>query len=259
MPTRDSYEPGRPCWVDLATSDPEAARSFYGELFGWTAEVDPDPAAGGYSQFHQDGARVAGCGPAMGEGAPSVWTTYIASDDVDATATLIEASGGTTMVPPMDIFEAGRMGLFADPTGAVFGVWQAKQHTGAELVNEPTGWTWSHLLTGDKAKAIEFYGAVFGWEERNDPTWGDYIALGDGEIASASEMDDSLPAGVPPHWSVAFSVPDAGEAQARAVQLGGTAVGPVDDMGPAKQASAMDPQGAMFGFLSMPAEAPAEA
>ena len=45
------YVPGTPCWVDLGTTDLEGAKSFYGDLFGWSAQVAEDPAAGGYTMF----------------------------------------------------------------------------------------------------------------------------------------------------------------------------------------------------------------
>ncbi len=120
-PIRDAYEPGRPCWVDLATSDPAAARSFYTELFGWDAEVDPRPEAGGHAQFTPDGHSVAGVGPVFAEGASPSWTTYIATADADATVAVVTANGGTVHQPPMDILDAGRMAVFSGPDGAIAG------------------------------------------------------------------------------------------------------------------------------------------
>jgi len=131
MPIRDEYEPGRPCWVDLATPDPAAARSFYGELFGWSADVDPRPEAGGYAQFTHDGHAVAGVGPIFAEGMPTSWTTYIATADADATAAAITANGGTVHQLPFDVLDAGRMAVFSGPDGAIAGLWQARQHNGA--------------------------------------------------------------------------------------------------------------------------------
>ena len=100
MPIRESYEPGRPCWVDLGTTDPAAARAFYGSLFGWTPEVDARPEAGGYAQFRHDGHAVAGVGPIFTEGMPPTWTTYIATADVDATAAAVAENGGTCYSRP---------------------------------------------------------------------------------------------------------------------------------------------------------------
>lgn len=259
MPTRDSYEPGRPCWVDLGTTDPEAARAFYGELFGWTAEVDPRPEAGGYAMFNRNGQSVAGVGPLFAEGMPPVWSTYIATDDVDATAKTVGQNGGTVMMEPMDVLDVGRMAMFAGPDGAVAGLWQPRAHTGAKLVNEPGSWSWSALATRDKPGAMAFYGALFGWNLKEDPNWGEYIALGDkGEVASVMEMGSEFPPQVPPHWQVVFMVDDVDAAMAEAQRLGGSTHGPARDGAPGMRTGALaDPQGAQFGVLSFdPSQVP---
>ena len=254
MPTRDAYEPGRPCWVDLGTTDPTAAHAFYGELFGWTAEVDERPEAGGYAQLTKDGHVVAGLGPLLTEGMPPAWTTYVATDDADAIAVKVTAQGGAVLSEPFDVLDVGRMAVVADPGGAVFSLWEARTHIGASLVNEPGSWSWSQLLTRDKDQAEAFYGSVFGWTFRSDPEWGEYWALGDGEIAGMSEMDASFPAEVPAHWQTAFQSADADATAARAVELGGTLALPIHDMGPGGRMGALaDPQGAVFGIISVPA------
>ncbi len=253
MPIRDAYEPGRPCWVDLATSDPAAARSFYGELFGWSAEVDPRPEARGYAQFTHDGHAVAGVGPLFAQGMPPSWTTYIATADADDTAASITANGGTVHHPPFEVLDAGRMAVFSGPDGAVAGLWQARQHKGAAFVTEPGGWSWSQLLTRDKEAAIAFYGAVFDWRLREHPDWGEHLALGEegGEIAGATQMDDRIPPEVPSHWQVTFMVDDADAFLSKAEGLGAKAHGPVEDMVMGGRVGSLaDPQGASFGILS---------
>lgn len=259
MPIRDAYEPGRPCWVDLATSDPAAARSFYGELFGWSAVVDPRPDAGGYALFTHDGHSVAGVGPSFAEGRPPSWTTYIATDDADTTAAAVEASGGTVHHPPFDVLDAGRMAVFSGPDGAVAGLWQARQHTGAAYVTDVWGWNWSQLLTRDKEAAMAFYGAVFDWRLQHDPNWGEYIALGEegGEIAGATQIGDELPPEVPSHWQVSFLVDDADAFAVRAQERGGSVLGPVEDTAMSGRRCVLaDPQGASFLVMSFPTPAP---
>lgn len=254
MPIRESYTPGTPCWVDLSTTDPAAARSFYGELLGWESEVDPRPEAGGYGQFRRDGKAVAGCGPAFAEGMPPMWSTYVASVDVDATAAVATEAGGTVMMPPMDVLDAGRMAVVSGPDGAAVGVWQPNVHTGAELVNEPGTWGWSILATRDKAAAEGFYGSVFGWELRSHADWGEYWSLDDGEVAGVMEMGPAFPPQVPPHWQVLFMVDDADASVAQAQELGGAVHGPVRDMAMnGRMGAIVDPQGAAFGVMSLPA------
>ena len=108
MPEFTSYLPGTPCWTDVTSTDLSRAVEFYRGLFGWDAEVG-GPESGGYTMFKLDGKNVAAGSPPMGEAAASYWTTYIASDDVDATAEKIRAAGGTVMMDPFDVFDAGRM------------------------------------------------------------------------------------------------------------------------------------------------------
>ncbi|HXW31682.1 MAG TPA: VOC family protein, partial [Acidimicrobiales bacterium] len=142
MPTVDDYEPGTPSWVDLSSTDLPASVRFYSQLFGWTAE-DQGPDSGGYHMFMKGGRPVAGGMAAMQEGQPSAWMTYVSVADADATTARIGDAGGAVFVGPMDVLAAGRMVVAADPAGAVFGLWQPKEHRGAGVVNEPGALTWN--------------------------------------------------------------------------------------------------------------------
>src|SRR4051812_17354454 len=144
MPEFSSHPPGTPSWVDLSTPDVAAAARFYGELLGWdTTEPGPEDETGGYRMFTLRDKQVAGLAPVQQEGQPPAWMTYIASDDADATAKTAGAAGGQVFVPPFDVLDAGRMTVIADPTGAMFGVWQPGRHAGAELANEPGSLCWN--------------------------------------------------------------------------------------------------------------------
>jgi predicted enzyme related to lactoylglutathione lyase len=255
MPIRDGYEPGRPCWVDLASADPAAARSFYDEMFGWEAEVDPRPEAGGYAQFRHDGLAVAGVGPIPAEGMPSMWSTYIATADADVTTDIVVANGGTVLQAPIEVLDAGRLAVFAGPDGAIAGLWEPQKHLGAAFVNEPGGWTWSQLMTRDKEAAAAFYKEVFDWRLVSHPEWGEYLALGEdgGEIAGVTQMGDEFPPELPAHWEVTFMVDDADAFVARAQGAGAEPRGPVQDMAMNGRVATMtDPQGAAFGVMSFP-------
>lgn len=166
MLERDGYPPGVPCWVDTGQPDPEAAVAFYGDLFGWEFE-DRTPAGSPQRYFVAQlrGRDVAGVG-SQPEGAPStpVWNTYIWVESADHAVAKVKDAGGSVLMEPFDVSDAGRMGVFADPSGAVFCVWQAKEGKGAQLVNEPGTWNFSELNTRDPEGAKAFYGAVFGWE-----------------------------------------------------------------------------------------------
>jgi predicted enzyme related to lactoylglutathione lyase len=248
----DKYEPGVPCWVDIGSPDPQGAADFYGALFGWDAPEGP-PETGGYRVAMVGDRAVAGIGPAQNPG-PPFWATYIAVASADDAAEKVTAAGGQTIVPPMDVLDVGRMAVFADPIGAVFSVWQAGTHPGAELVNEPGTWSWCELLTTDVAASKAFYGAVFGWTANT-------VSAGDGEytewqvngrsIAGMMQKPPMLPAEVPPHWAVYFAVADADTAAARVTELGGAVLMPPLDIEPGRFAVVADPYGAPFNVIAL--------
>jgi uncharacterized protein len=241
-------------WADLSTSDREAAVAFYSELFGW--DGDDQPAGDTiYTLFRNDGKQVAGGGEAPpDQPMPPAWTPYITVDDVDETAARVEGSGGTVMMPPMDVMDQGRMAIFMDPTGAAVAVWQDGSHTGAELFDAPGAITWVELGTGDVATATKFYRDVFGWssEVAPDPSTGnDYtlFKLGDTQVGGAYDKTAVMPEEVPPHWLVYFAVEDAEATTSKARELGGTAPEIMDVSGVGKISIINDPQGAVFGVL----------
>src|ERR1041384_8532863 len=133
MPEMTKYDHGVPSWVDLGTPDPPTALKFYGALFGWQGE-DLGEDAGHYTIVSVQGKQVAAISPAQNPDMPPYWTTYINVDDADAIAKSVSAAGGTVIAEPFDVFDAGRMAVFADTTGAFFSVWQPNQHIGAQLV-----------------------------------------------------------------------------------------------------------------------------
>ena len=166
MPERTSYVQGTPNWVDLQTSNQVAAKEFYGELFGWTYVDEPVPQGGVYSMAYIGDKAVAAIsaqGPDM-QGIPPMWNTYLAVDDVDASAAKVAGAGGQVAMEPFDVMDAGRMAGVMDPTGAFVLLWQAKNHLGSQLVNEPGTLIWNELMTPDTDKAVAFYQAVLGLE-----------------------------------------------------------------------------------------------
>src|SRR3954468_17291452 len=94
-----------------------------------------------------DDKPVAGLGPQMNADAPPSWSTYISVADADMTAAAVKEDGGDVLMGPMDVLDVGRMAVAIDPTGAVFSIWQPRQHAGAAIVNEPNTFCWSELTT----------------------------------------------------------------------------------------------------------------
>jgi predicted enzyme related to lactoylglutathione lyase len=251
MTERTSYEPGTPSWVDLSTSDPAAAREFYGGLFGWEAvDAGPVEETGGYAMFTLRGKLVAGLGPLMDPNQPQVWSTYISTDDADAAVRRARDAGAQVIVEPMDVMDAGRMAFVAHPAGGFVGLWQPGQHKGAQLVNEPGALTWNQLHTRDREGTAAFYGAVFGWtlgDFGGTPVWN----LGESTVGGVMDMPPGSPDELPPFWMTIFSVADADESAAKAASLGGQVVSPPSDLpGIGRFALLTDPQGVYFAIIA---------
>jgi uncharacterized protein len=271
VPERDGYIPGVPCWVDTSQPDPEAAVDFYRGLFGWEFEdVMPADSPGRYFIARIRGGDVAAVG-SIPEGAPSMatWNTYLWVESADDTAAKVRDAGGDVVMQPFDIMDFGRMGVFSDPEGAVFSVWQANEHKGARIVNEHGTLNFNGLNTRDVAGAKSFYGSVFGWttlelpggaEMWTLPGYGDYLEtftpglrkqveeVGgpkgfEDVVASLNPIPDDQP-DTPPHWSVTFGVDDADDIAAKASELGGRVIAPPFDAPWVRMTVIGDPQGA---------------
>jgi predicted enzyme related to lactoylglutathione lyase len=261
MPERTGYAQGTPSWVDLSSPDIGASIAFYTELFGWESVAPgPEEETGGYEMFMLRGKRVAGVAPQQDPSQPPAWSTYLAVDDADEVAAKVPAAGGQVAVAPMDITTAGRMAFFADPTGAFVGVWQAGDHTGAELVGEPGTLGWSELTTRAPDDAAAFYSEVLGmqaapWENAGDTPYSVFKV--DGEmVGGLMQLDDNLMPDTPPHWAVYFIVEDTDAVAAKAEKLGGSVLYPpfdVPDIG--RIAVLADPHGAGFSVMTPAAAA----
>ena len=250
----ESYEHGVPCWVDLGSPDPARAAEFYSALFGWSVAEGP-PEAGGYRLAELRGKPVAGIGPQMNPGAPPAWNTYVNVDDADSITGTIRANGGQVLMEPFDVLDVGRMGVFADPTGAVFSAWQARAHIGSAIVNEPGTYSWNELVTTDVAKATEFYPKVFGWQPMthaaDSPMPYAEWQLGGRSVAGMMAKPPMIPPEVPSFWGVYFTVTDTDATVERVKELGGNLVmGPMD-IEPGRFAVLTDPTGAAFNVITM--------
>jgi predicted enzyme related to lactoylglutathione lyase len=250
MSTRTSRWPaGIPCWADLTVPDVDAAVAFYGSVLGWTF-AGTGEEYGGYRIATVRDAAVAGVGPQMGGEQPPAWTLYLATDDADKTAAAVTEHGGTLLVPPGDVGPMGRMAIAADPAGAVFGLWQAGQHIGAALVNEPGGLVWEDLRSTDPATAQNFYRAVFGYRvdplEMAGPDYG-LFALPEEQnpLGGMGPMMGS-PDGTPSHWLVYFGVAGTDDAVAAVEAGGGSVVMPATDSPYGRLSVVRDPVGATF-------------
>lgn len=253
MVTRDTvWAAGTPCWVDLGVADFGQAQAFYAGLFGW--DIQPGaPEAGGYAICMNDGRAAAGIGPKMGPpDAPSVWMTYIATDNADETAAKIKAAGGQVMAEPFDVMDLGRMAVAVDPAGAVFGIWQARTHIGAGVANEPGALTWNENMSRDFEGNKAFYREVFGYDY-NDMSSDDFkyasFRVGAADVGGIGELGAEFPAEIPANWTTYFAVQDADEAVAKVAELGGTLLRPAWDTPFGRMAVVSDNEGAAFAIM----------
>jgi predicted enzyme related to lactoylglutathione lyase len=270
MSERDGFQNGVPCWVDTWQPDADAAMSFYTQLCGWEAEdTMPDGVEGTHYMCRLRGRDVAAIA-SRPEGAPPVtaWTTYVWVDDVNATVAKATDAGGSVLVEPFDALDGGRIAVIADPAGAAIGAWQPGAHKGAQLVNEPSAYAMSGLMTTDPAGAKRFYPEVFGWEI-------DTFDMGDGEMVMwlvpgyvggepqqpvrRDVVAAMLPSSAngdapPPHWNVDFWIADVHAAAAKVEELGGRILTPPYDIPGTglRQGAFIDPQGATFSLTQPP-------
>jgi predicted enzyme related to lactoylglutathione lyase len=271
---RETYPAGVPCWVDTNQPDTEAAIDFYSGVFGWEFEAQtPAGSPQPYYIARLRGRDVAGLGFEP-SGAPAGWSTYVRVDSADETAAKVREAGGQIIEAPVDVGEAGRGAVFADPAGAVFGVWEPGRRQGAHLVNEPGTWNFSELNTPDPEGAMAFYGQVFGWEVSDlDPAtggfwrmpgYGDFLAANDpdvrerqADVGAPEGFEDAIAWLIPqsgdaglgdagPYWSVTFAVDDADAVAERAAELGGEVLAPPFDAPWVRMTVLRDPAGAVF-------------
>jgi uncharacterized protein len=259
MAERTVYTPGTFCWVDLTTTDQEAAKRFYGGLFGW--EADDRPVGEGpsgeavyYSMMRLGGRDVAAIAPQppfqREAGAPPMWNSYVSVQSADATAQRARELGGQMHAGPFDVMEAGRMAVIQDPQGAFFFAWEPRGHFGAALVNVPGALVWNELNSSDLDASAAFYGGLFGWsiapfEGSPEP----YLSIRNGE-ANNGGIRPLTPPGAPPYWLAYFGVQELDAALAKVQELGGTRhAGPID-IQIAKIAIVADPQGAVFAIYA---------
>lgn len=241
-------------WADLASPDPEAAAGFYSEVLGWEAR----PAEGGmpYTMFYADGKNVAGMGELTDEmaagGMPSVWSSYIIVDDVDAVHAKAIELGATPIMEVLEVGDTGRMSFVIDPVGAAVGFWESGTHDGAETFNVPGALTWNELQCFDVDTAKAFYTDLLGWStETNQFGEMEYTLINNNGRANGGIMDVTgmAPEGVPAYWAAYFVVDDCDAVVASATANGGSVMMPPMDSEVGRMAAIADPFGAVFTVI----------
>jgi predicted enzyme related to lactoylglutathione lyase len=251
---RTSYSPGTFSWTDLTTPNQEAAKVFYGELFGW--EPDDQPIGDGvyYSLMKLGGKDVAAISPQPQQqrdaGAPPVWNSYITVESADDTLARAQQLGATVHAPAFDVMDVGRMGVIRDPQGAYFLPWEPRSHVGAELVNVPGALCWNELASHGVEASVTFYGELFGWTaERMEASPMEYFVIKNADGRTNGGIRAAM-GEEPPYWLVYFGAEDAAGSVSKATELGGKQLVAPMEIGPGRFAVVQDPQGAVFALYS---------
>lgn len=248
-----TYIPGSFCWTELNVLDPEAAKAFYTQLFGWAATEHPTPDGRTLIMLRQDGRKAASImrlhPGAEAAGATPHWLSYVTVEDVDATAQRAAALGGKVLFAPFDVGEAGRMADLVDPTGGVFAVWKGQAHQGSEIPSkEPGGLSWHDYYTNDDAKAGAFYTSLFGYTAETHDAGPMLMTIFSIEEETEAGMFNMGPE-TEPAWRPFFTVADVEATVKRAEELGATIECPPIDMGERVFAHILGPEGVGFGIF----------
>ncbi len=255
MGKRTSYTPGTFSWVDLATTDAAAAKSFYAGLFGWDTEDNDDAGGGVYTICRIDGDAVCGLFEISEDmratGVPPNWTSYVTVADADAAAARAKELGGGASDDAFDVLDVGRMAVLNDPQGAAFAVWQPRTRIGAERVNDVGCLCMNELATTDIEAARSFYAGLLGWTTEIVDTGPDgppMVFAHNGEALNASFS--AVKGGAPPHWRPYFTVESTEAAVERVRELGGKELLEPLEHPDGSIAIALDPQGALFALFA---------
>jgi uncharacterized protein len=252
MPTRDTAWPaGTPCWIDYSAADVDATKTFYSSVLGWDY-TEGQPEFGGYFTAMTNGLGAAGMMPKMEPSQPSAWITYFSSDDAAATAAAITAAGGSVIGGPHQVGTLGTMLIGMDPQGAVFGAWEAADHTGVQIYNEPGSLVWNEGAMAEPTVAKDFYAKVFGFRFDAIDGTDDYstFSMGGDPLGGLGGHNPGTPEG----WMVCFSVAST-DVAAAAVEAGGGKIHTSPQDTPyGRFAVVADPWGAAFEVMQASAD-----
>jgi uncharacterized protein len=255
MPIVEKHVPGSFSWIELGTTDQNAAKTFYTSLLDWEFNDFPMGPAEVYTMFafqgRPSGAAYTMRGPELEMHVPPHWTLYVEVASADDSAKRAAELGGKVLAGPFDVDTHGRMAVLQDPTGVAFSIWQSKQHTGIGVQGEPGTLCWADLNTPDTKAASAFYEGLFCWkiEPGQDGTGYGHIKNGEEFIGGVPPAEHRNP-NAPPHWLIYLMVADCDATTARAKELGARIyMGPMTMEKVGRMTVLADPQGAVFALF----------
>lgn len=252
--------PGTFCWVDLFTSDTDAAKKFYGTLFNWQSADLPMGEGAAYTMFTRGGKPAAGLSPLKAEmrqiGVPPHWASYVQVASTDECAKKAVALGGKLLKESFDVMDMGRIAVVQDPTGATFALWQPLKPGEAAVYNQPGTLCWNELLTTDTKAAGTFYAKLFDWgsQEKNfgPHTYTVFDVKGRENAGMMTLPEEARKMGTPPNWMVYFAVSDCDATIKHATVLGAMVLRPASDIPTVGRFAVLaDPQGAVFAVIRL--------
>ena len=252
------HQPGTFSWIDLATSDLEAGKKFYSELFGLKPVDTPAGPDMVYTMLMLNDKPVAALyeisKEQMEQGMRPHWDSYVTVESADKAVEKVKSLNGTVLQEPFDVFDAGRMSFIQDPTGAVLALWEPKEEIGAHYKNIPGSLCWNELITTDTEKAKSFFAQLFGWgshtEEMINIIYTAFL-LDEKPVAGMYKMPEEM-GEMPSHWLPYFTVEDCDQTSAKAQEMGATVLQPPTDIpGTGRFSVLLDPQGAAFAIIKM--------
>ena len=254
----EKHAPGSFCWIELATSDQKAAKTFYGTLFGWSANDAPMGPGDFYTVFQLEGRDAAAAytlrKDQRAHDVPPHWMLYVAVDNADSSAKKAADLGGNVLVAPFDVATFGKMAVIQDPTGPVLSIWEPKGGKGTGITGVGGTLCWADLSTPDPATAANFYAGLFGWKATSDtdddpPSGYQHLQNGEEFIGGILPTKDRN-SKIPPHWLPYFLVTNCDLSAAKAKQLGASFLMPPMTMeGVGRFAVIADPQNAVFAIF----------
>lgn len=245
---------GMPCWIELATTDPDKACEFYAGLFGWTYETHSDPDAGEHVIAYREGFPVASIRTSQTD--QSVWRLYLAADDQGETIERAEELGASTTVAPSSVPGLGAKGVLLSPADVEFGLLQPEPNWQFD-VGLPGTLMWAELVAIKVQSADSFFSDLFGYtaeqfgtEHRSDySVW--YLGE-DSVLARVSMIREFITANTVPHWLLYLGVDAAigtDELVRQAIVAGGRVRVDPYDSSLGRVAVLRDPTGARFAVV----------
>lgn len=247
---------GMPCWIELSTPEPERAKEFYRNLFGWEYETRSEHGDGSHEIALRDGFPVAGIRESRGD---SSWRLYLAVDDVVADGHRAEKLGATAIDEierPGHIPGIGRKTVLMGPGESEVGLLEPEDSWQFD-VGLPGTLMWPELVTIQAHLADHFFREMFNYSSEQFGTEhrSDYAVwyLGDESVlARVSMIREYITPETRPHWLLYFGVsPEVGtdNLMHRAIELGARVRVDPYDSSLGRTAVLRDPTGARFAVV----------